>query len=218
VPPEEDVAAKTFELTLADFAFPRTLPDSRANFRLVVDVRLVNKSGAFATAHVVMPGLDTFWECDKDRAREPNFVRGADEGRELSTIDMTRVDDWERLILLVKAERIHSVQVVAFDVNREDVWNRLKDVVGQIVRVVLGSSKTLLGQVPDRISDYVGANALGTAADDLESHILKRLANGDRILYRGAAMAQAGTLEIAGRGTGGKYRVRVEVREVIGDV
>jgi hypothetical protein len=207
------VAAKTFELTLGAFAFPRTLPDSRANFRLVVDVRLVNKSGSFATAHVVMPGLDTYWECDKDRAREPNFVRGQDEGKEFSTIDMNRIDEWERLILLVKAERIHSVQVVAFDVNREDVWNRLKDGVGHIVRAVLGHAKPLAEKLPGALGD-LGSDAMGTAAEDVESHLLKRLANGDRILYRGAAMASPGTLELQGRGTGGKYRVRVLVNEV----
>jgi len=207
------VAAKTFELTLGEFAFPRTLPNSRANFRLIVDVRLVNRTGNFATAHVVMPGLDTFWECDKDRVREPNFVRGADEGVEFSTIDMSRIDEWERLILLVKAERIHSVQVVAFDVNREDVWNRLRDVVGQIVQALLGRSKAVMANFPGALGD-LGSDALGTAAEDLESHILKRLGNGDRILYRGAAMARPGTLEMQGRGTGGRYRVRVVVNEV----
>ncbi len=208
------MAAKTFELTLGDFAFPRTLADSRANFRLIVDVRLVNRTGNFATAHTVLPGLDTFWECDKDRVNEPNFVRGPDEGREFATVDMTRIDEWERLILLVKAERIHSVQVVVFDVNREDVWNRLKDVAGHAVGAVLGSSRVLTRKLPGPIEEYLEPNALGTAAEDVESHLLKRLANGDRILYRGAAMAQTGTLEMQGRGTGGRYRVRVIVNEV----
>jgi len=208
------VAAKTYELRLGDFAFPRTLANSRANFRLIVDVRLVNKSGTFATAHVVMPGLDTYWECDRDRVREPNFVRGADEGVEFSTIDMGRIDEWERLILLVKAERIHSVQVMAFDVNREDVWNRLKDVVGQIVQSVLGRPKALVAKLPDAVNNDIGLDALGAAAEDVETHLLKRLGNGDRILYRGAAMADGGTLEIQGRGTGGRYRVRVMVNEV----
>ena len=46
--------AQTFEIVLEDFAFPRALPDNRANFRLVFDVRYITRTGAFATEHVLL--------------------------------------------------------------------------------------------------------------------------------------------------------------------
>jgi len=164
---------------------PETPAEQRANFRLVVDVRYISKDGAFSTEHVVMPSLDSYWECDKDKRGEPNYVRGEDDGP-FSTFNMQQLDDWERLILLVKAESIHSFQVKVFDVNREDVWNRLKDVVGQVVQAVLGFAKNAYEKLPAPVPALSG-DALGSASDDLVSHLLKRLGNGDKILFRGAA-------------------------------
>ena len=64
-----------FEFTLAEFTFPAKLPNDKANFRFVVDLRFIDDKGRFTTEHAVMPSLDTFWECDTRRADRPNYVR-----------------------------------------------------------------------------------------------------------------------------------------------
>jgi hypothetical protein len=207
----EAAVAQTFEIVLEDFAFPKTLSKSRANFRLVFDVRYITRTGAFATEHVVMPGLDTYWECDPEKKDQPNYVRGADEGS-LTRIDMSRIDEWDRLILLLHAESIHAIQVKAFDVNREDVWNRLREAIAQIVESVFAATKRLADKAPPPAA--LGADAFGSAADDLLSHLLTRLGNADKILFRGAVRGGTGVKEVTGRGTGGDYRARIAINLV----
>lgn len=89
-----------FELVLKEFLFPDNLPNRNANFRFIVDLRFINDKGHFTTEHAVMPGLDTFWECDKDQTDMPNYVRDSDH----SQFNMEKIDDWDRLILCVKAQ------------------------------------------------------------------------------------------------------------------
>ena len=52
-----------FEINLESFSFPEALADNHANFRFVIDVRLV-RSGRFASDTIVMPGFDTWWNED----------------------------------------------------------------------------------------------------------------------------------------------------------
>ncbi len=63
-----------FELELTKFEFPQDLPNQKANFRFVVDLRFIDNEDRFSTEHAVMPGLDTFWECSADRRNAPNYV------------------------------------------------------------------------------------------------------------------------------------------------
>jgi len=79
----------TFELSLSDFTFPANLPESRSTFRMLLDVRYIDTDGKFATHHSVLPGLDTYWECEKAHAGEANFVRHAN----LPKLDMAKIDD-----------------------------------------------------------------------------------------------------------------------------
>ena len=105
---------KTFELTLTKFLFPKDLSNSKANFRFVVDLRFINEKGKFATEHAVMPSLDTFWECDTGRKDRPNYVRHCKDVKceipgntyeysQFNMCDKDIIDDWDRLIFLVKA-------------------------------------------------------------------------------------------------------------------
>ena len=116
-----------FELTLKKFLFPKDLPNDKANFRFIVDLRFINEKGQFITEHAVMPSLDTFWECDTGRKDRPNYVRGKDVSSNCSQFDMCAIDDWDKLILCVKGESVHSIQFKVIDVDRKDAWDKVKN-------------------------------------------------------------------------------------------
>ncbi len=202
---------QTYELVLTGFDFPRKLPRRKANFRIVADVRYVNGRGEHDTEHSVLPDLDRWWECDPERKGSPDFVRGPERGK-YATLDMSRVDDWERLVLLVRGDGIHSVQFKVFDVNRSDGWDRLRRTLGDVIQTVIGRAR---GYVPGKA--WPLSDALGTAATDLESAVLGRLAGGDLPLFRGSARLEgSGDYEIAGKGVEGKYVIRCRLRETPG--
>lgn len=201
-----------FELNLTGFRFPDDLPNDRANFRFVADLRYMDHRKQFKTAHAVMPSLDTFWECDKRRGDRPNHVRDASEAR----FDMAKIDVWERLVFLVRAEAVHSIQFKVLDVNRRDAWDIVKDFLGGVLEGAVGGWKKDLRK---EVSGLEGG-ALGAAGDDVQSFLLKKLAGGDKLLFRGAADLQAdvgdhggfrvgegGAFSVHGAGTGGTYSV-----------
>jgi len=209
-----------FQIRLAKFAFPTNLEDSKANFRFVFDIRYQGADGAFATEHAVLPSLDTYWECDTHKRENPNYVRGGNsdfQGPEgmltLATFDMMKIDEWDRLILRINAQAIHSLQFKAFDVNRDDFWNGFKEAVGQVIQALLGKAKGLIAGLPGPVP-AVAAGALGTAADDVVSHLLKRLSNVDELLTRGSVQInEAGqAYPVVTQGTGGRYRMEVDVQ------
>jgi hypothetical protein len=194
--------ASEFELNLERFWFPAALDDNRANFRFVVDIRLV-RAGRFATDTAVLPGFDTWWECDRKKVQNPNYVRA--EG---NTFDMDRIDAWQRLILLTRADTLHSVQVKVFDVDRPDGWDALRDAFGQIAQTVIGRAPRFL-ELPE-----LAADGFGAVEEDLRSTIVKRLAGGDRLLFRGSArLEEAGTVRISGPGTAGDYTVHLRLEQ-----
>jgi hypothetical protein len=201
---------QTYEILLEDFRFPRALPNSRANFRLVLDVRYVRSNGTFATEHAIMPGLDSYWECDREKKNDPDYVRGADDGAS-SRVDVGRLDPWDRLVMVLHANSIYAIQVKAFDVNREDVWNRLKEAAGHAVQGVLGIGAKAVGKAPGPVPELT-SDALGSASDELISHLLKRLGNGDRILFRGSTDGGEGLREISGFGVDGTYSLKLRIR------
>lgn len=167
------------ELNLESFNFPPGLPNGNANFRFVADIRYIDAEGELATAHSVMPGLDTFWECDKDKSTAANYVRNATNG-----FNMALINSWDRLILLTKATKVHSIQVKIFDVDRRDFWDKFKEILGPIITSLLGIAKTVTtAAIPKPVAFLTGA--FGTAIEDVESFTLKKLANGeDRLLCK----------------------------------
>ncbi|MDP2471015.1 MAG: hypothetical protein Q8W46_09120 [Candidatus Palauibacterales bacterium] len=200
---------QTFELVLTGFDFPRKLPRRKANFRFVADVRYVNGRGEHDTEHSVLPDLDRFWECDPERSSAPEFVRGPEKGKSAS-LDMSRVDDWDRLVLLVRGDSVHSVQFKVLDVNRSDGWDRMRRALGDVVAALIGRARA---SIPEKA--WVASDSLGTAASDLESSLVARLAGGDQPLFRGStALSAPGEYEVSGEGTEGRYsiRCRLDVR------
>lgn len=201
------MAISTYEVSLTGFRFPNALPAKRCNFRMVADVRYVNGRGDFDTAHAVLPDLERWWECDPDRRAEPTYVRGADTG-EFATFDMTTIDAWDRLIILVRGDGIHSVQFKVFDIDRPDFLDRVGGALGDVVGAVLGRGRS-------RIEHETGvfAGALGGASADVESAVLGRLAGAERLLFRGSAqLSEPGEYVVSGRGEKGEYTIRCELK------
>lgn len=213
-----------YEFTLTDFLFPADLPNDKANFRFVVDLRFINHRSQFATEHAVMPSLDTFWECDTGRSGKPNYVRSAGEEHlrigdgapdRCGRFEMAAIDDWDKLILLVRGKHIHSIQFKVFDVDRKDAWDKIKDFLGGIVEAVIGRIK---GTIPDNLPLHLPEN-LGAAADDLQSFLLKKIAGGDAILFRGStsldelADGERVRQTVHGRGTGGTYMIGFDLTQ-----
>ena len=193
---------QTYELVLTGFDFPRKLPRRKANFRLVADVRYVNGRGEHDTEHSVLPDLDRLWECDPEKKEDPYYVRGREDG-DSAALDMDRIDSWDRLVLLVRGDAVHSVQFKVFDVNRADTWDRMRRALGDVVRTLVGRARAA---VPDKA--WVVSDSLGAAATDLESALVTRLAGGEKILFRGSTgLAEAGDYIVAGRGIGGDYAI-----------
>lgn len=200
------MAISSYRLSLAGFRFPGVLPAKRSNFRFVADVRYVNGRGDFETAHAVLPDLERFWECDPDREGEPGYVRGTNDGKQ-ARFDMAQIDAWDRLVVLVRGDGIHSVQFKVFDIDRPDFFDRIGGALGDVVGSVLGRGR-------ERLDDEAGvlAGALGNASADLQSALLTRLAGGDRLLFRGSIeLAAPGEYVIAGRGEKGDYEIRCEL-------
>jgi hypothetical protein len=198
---------QTYELALTGFQFPRKLPRRKANFRFVADVRYVNGRGEHSTEHSVMPDLDRHWECDPEKKDAPDYVRGLHQGRAAS-FDMDLIDAWDSLVLLVRGDGIHSVQFKVFDVNRPDAWDRLRRALGDVVRTLVGRARAVLPEKAGVLSD-----SLGSAASDLESALLTRLAGGEKLLFRGSTRLEApGGYVVEGKGRDGGYVIRCELK------
>ncbi len=201
------MALSTCELSLTGFRFPKKLSGKHSNFRFVADVRYVSSRGEHDTQHAVMPDLERHWECDPGRKHEPQYVRGADIGS-FGTFDMSKIDAWDRLVLLVRADAIHSVQLKVFDIDRPNFFDRLGDAMGDVIRTILGRSR---GALPGTTGVF--ADALGTASADVESALLTRLAGGDRLLFRGSVPLDGpGDYLIAGSGDAGDYEIGLELK------
>ncbi|MFW6084241.1 MAG: hypothetical protein ACODAA_03420 [Gemmatimonadota bacterium] len=201
------MAISIYELSLAGFRFPQSLSDKRSNFRFVVDVRYVNGRGEFDTAHAVLPDLARWWECDLDRRGEPMYVRGPDAG-DFATFDMTAIDAWDRLVLLVRGDGIHSVQFKVFDVDRPDFLDRVGGALGDVAAALIGRKR-------ERIEEDAGvfSGALGAASADLQSALLARLAGGEKLLFRGAVeLDEPGDYVVSGLGEEGEYAIRCELK------
>jgi hypothetical protein len=190
---------RTFELSLSAFKFPKDLDHNKANFRLIAELRYVAGDGTLATTQAILPGLDTFWECDRNRQKESNYVRGKDEGS-WGTIDIQRVDPWDKLIFLLPASKLHSLQFKIFDVNRADGWDKIKNSLSSITEALFEEAKKLL------------PGMFGSAPDDVKSFLLKKWAGGDDLLFKGSyffGVELTGTFKVTG-----SYEIQFVIREI----
>lgn len=200
------MAGKTYTLRLNGFKFPEDLGDDKANFRFTVDVRYLDTKGKPAEKHVVMPSLDDYWECDRRKGKEPNYVR---QSATSPMFNMGKIDEWERLILMVQAEMIHSVRFKVFDVDREDAWDQVQHVLGSVAAALIGRAGQLIPDIPAVSWD----KTLGNATEDLESWIVQKMAGQkDQVLFRGSVQTKKEQeYKISGAGRHGRYELRFEV-------
>jgi hypothetical protein len=215
-------APPVYELRLSAFDFPATLPNNNANFRFVFDIRYVKADGSFASEHVVLPGLDAFWECDKTKASAPNFVRDAAD----ASFDMTRLDPWESLVLIFPAVRVHSVNISVLDVDRRDAFDVIQEQLGTLIEAAIGKAASALPSRGGPLAQI--RETLGDAADEIQSYALKKLAGGAKakLLFKRSALlslpippATEFVQTIAGKGIAGEnaigdYRVEVTLTEL----
>ena len=204
----------TFEITLCAFTYPEDLPNRKANFRFIVAVRFQEADGSVVTEHAVMPSFDTFWECDKGKSGELNYVRADDSPK----LDMARVDDWDKLVLRVSCESLDSLQLTVIDVNRKDAWEKMKGILGVISQVVLSTEnvKATLALPKTGTGSSLKAESLGSAASDVKAFTLRKLAGGNDILFRGSNKIQNDAVRIAGSGKDGKYTAEFAVATMPG--
>lgn len=210
----------TYEINLKSFIFPDKLPDDKANFRFIVDLRYIDETNEFVTEHAVMPSLDTFWECAKDKREKPNYVRdetnpqfrfdnGNTDGNEQKGGDGNKpkgIDEWDRLIFHIKGKSLHSIQFKVIDVNRKDAWDTVRNVLGKVVEVAIGKMQGILP------TSSLWSRPLGAASGDVQSFLLKKLAGGDKVLFRGSAKFDGKPeATIKGAGTRGAYEIKIKV-------
>lgn len=169
------------ELRLAGFEFPPDLSNDKANFRFKVDVRYLDRRGRPATATAVLPSFDAYWECDPRKRDRPHYVRASRGSR----FDMSRIDAWDRVVLLLEAERLHSARVEVYDVDRKDAWDTVQGFLREVVPALLGQGRR---QLPSAGPLRLSATS-GVAAEDLEAWLIRRLAaqQGDKLLFAGSA-------------------------------
>lgn len=195
----------TYTLILERFEFPGDLEPSRANFRVVFDVKYWSRKNRdtveIKVATTVKPGADVFWECDPGRRSRPNFVRAMDGEDPLPRIDVEGLDEWDRHVIHLTAERIVSVRAKVYDVDREDFFDDIRDVFGGLLGGIFGTGERALYETWP-----VTRGSGGDAADELRSYLVKKATGGgDKVLFQGsAAPDRRGRIAITRAGTDGK--------------
>lgn len=194
-------------LKLTSFIFPGDLPDNRANFRIVFDVKYwvgLGDDAKLRMANSIKPGIDTFWECDLGRVGRANFVRllNADGVTYSPAVDVDALTPWDREIITLDTTGLHSVRVKIYDVDRKGFWDKIKGTLGAIIEGVFGAgSKGASAAVPDALSD-----ATGGSIDEISSYLVKKLSGGtDKVLFQKSDSPDAqGRVTISGLGTNGR--------------
>lgn len=202
-----------FELKLTKFDFPANLPEARSTFRFLIDIRYIDAKGEFATAHAVLPGLDTYWECEKEHKGEASYVRSDDAPK----IDMGKIDEWDKLIALLQAKELHSLQVKVFDIEKTGGFlDKLKEYSGMVVQALIGKAATAATAAVPAPPDFI-KGAFGAASHDVEAFALSQLAGirgQDSLLFKKSEIGLAlGSHNLRGEGTKGTYEVGIEVTQ-----
>ena len=224
-----------FKITLGEFLFPNELPNSKANFRLDIQVRFEKENGDHAVARVVRPSLHKYWDCDPGHSDAPNYV-----GEDLtfkhvqitdSTVDigvstkelgtgshwacdfavMTKIDAWEYLICDVKAKKLERIAVRVIDVKHEGTWSGVAEAIGaalesDVTKAALG----IIGGLPGGV-----LAAAGTAAFEAWwSETLGNDAKEDQILFRRSAKVGEYDCIVHGEGVEGLYVITFNVKSI----
>ena len=205
-----------FELKLKGFQFPKDLDNDNANFRFLVDLRFKDKD-QYITKQAVMPGIDTYWECDKGKSTDRNFVRAQDKNKNyLNQFNMCAIDKWDKLILIVKGEHLHSIRFSVYDVDRKGAWDEIKKFGGKLLEVGISIAG---GKIKDRAPESIASHipdSLGDAASDISSFIIQKIAGCDSVLFTGSHHFndQDGKFTVNGEGKKGEYKILFRSKKI----
>ena len=159
----------SYALELEKFEFPNDLDPDNANFRVVVDFQCVDEKDQPRTASRILPGADSYWECDPEEKKDRKY-RGlasvTDKGH--ADYGKTSIPEFERYLFPLNISKPFSIKVTIFDVDREDWHEKLFD---KLSLFVPGASKDLLP-----------AYAAGGVGDVLKA-LFKKLGIKDRLLF-----------------------------------
>lgn len=119
---------------MSGFTFPEEPDRTKANFQFVVELRIRDAGGEPQTLHTLRP----FWECDPKKEKDPNYVRmdsGSGAGPP-SMFDIKKIDDWDQVIFRVRARILDAMRVSVYDVNRDDWWDAVLEILRAIPSAV----------------------------------------------------------------------------------
>jgi hypothetical protein len=209
-----------YTLMLTEFEFPDELEPTRANFRVVFDVKYwatkTRGEHEVKIANSIKPGADVFWECDPGRQSRPNYVRAMKGNKPLPRVDVESLDEWDRIVLHVEAAEIISVRAKVYDVDRESFFDKIKDFLGGLVEGAVG-----VGRLTWSDALPVGAkDTAGDSIDEIQSFLVKKVTGGsDKVLFQGSGKPDAkGVVRITRPGTDGKkgsapYALEIRLQE-----
>ena len=218
-----------YEITLDEFRFPLRLPGRQANFRRIAELRYQNKRGDFDTETAVLPGLDTFWECQPGAHAKRNFVRKerpatarrgkrkGSTGYYLPEVDVERIDDWDRLVLRIRAMELNRLKVTVLDVNRRNWWDALAEAAarfaGGVIDRAARRAKAETRDVP--FAGGPAGDAFGALADDVQAAITRRLAGGSdtKVLFAASAPASDYGRVVVGDEADAGYRLAFRIAD-----
>ena len=156
-------------IELTHFSFPPRLDKDKSNFRLQVNLRYSTQEGNLEVDTAILPGLDVYWECAKDRntkqvtAEGPGALVRAHQGSEL---DVKKAGVWGRRFR-VDADDLYELRVSVFDVNREDWLEKVAGAVKAVISTVAGLAGSLTGGL------------LKSLGEEAATGIGKRMSSGD---------------------------------------
>ena len=196
-----------FAITLEGFRFPKALGDNKSNFHFTVGLRFFDKDGNFNTVHTMLPGLDTYWECDPEKKGKANYVRGSVEDGYVN-FDMKAVGKWDSLIFVAKRIRLHSIQFKVFDVNRKDVWDKISGLIKGLFAMGIGVATA---NIPSAFAPPVQG-----LTDDLRLAVMNKITSDDDLLFRKSLSfdenkASSGEYKVSSSGTSGDYEIKFAV-------
>ena len=196
-----------FAIMLEGFHFPENLGKDKSNFHFTVGLRFFDKDGNFNTVHTMLPGLDTYWECDPRKEKKTNYVRGSVEDGYVN-FDMKAVGKWDSLIFVAKGIRLHSIQFKVFDVNRKDVWDKISGLIKGLFAMGVGVATA---KIPAAFAPPVQG-----LADDLRLAVMNEITSEDDLLFRQSLSfdenkASSGEYEVSSSGTSSDYEIKFTV-------
>ena len=200
-------AESQFAITLEGFRFSENLDKGKANFRFIVGLRFFDKDDNFSTAHTILPGLDTYWECATGKIDAPNYV-GPPSKKDYGSFDMKAVGKWDSLIFVAKGIRLHSIQFKVFDVNRKDVWDKISGLIKGLFAMGIGVATA---NIPSAFAPPVQG-----LTDDLRLAVMNKITSDDDLLFRKSLSfdenkASSGEYEVSSSGTSGDYEIKFAV-------